>query len=111
MEKAKALRLMGLYLRSMGVPQEELDLISGLYSARRVWPSWADYLEATPEVRLDIGGWCDQAASTRVSMPNLYSEARLLTQEKTKEKHNQHSGNSLFFFLGHGGGVPSSRLA
>ena len=64
----------------------ELDMISGFYSARRVVPTIADLNQEPPEVRVDLGGWTDHAAKTRVAMPNLYSDGRLCTQAERKRK-------------------------
>ena len=86
MDPKKITRMMGLFLKSYGVPQEELDLISGLYSGRRVQPTVADLSQESPEFRVDIGGWTDQAAKSRVAMPNLYSAGRLYTQAERKRK-------------------------
>ena len=86
MDLKKANRLMGLFLRSYGVPQSEIYLISGRYSGRRVLPTIADLSQETPEFRVDIGGWTDQAAKSRVAMPNLYSAGRSYTQAERKRK-------------------------
>ena len=86
MELPKNLRLMGLLLRSQGLPIEELDQITGLYSGRRVQPTIADYCQKPAELRLDVGGWSDKASSDRVAMPNLYSGARLQTQVNRKRE-------------------------
>ena len=77
---------MGLYLRSFGLSVTEFDLISGLYSARRVLPSIADCSQKPPEFRLDIGGWQDKHTGTRTAMPNLYSAARVQTQVARKRE-------------------------
>ena len=86
MELPKILRLMGLYLRSQGLPIEELDQITGLYSGRRVQPTVADYCQKPVEFRLDIGDWSDKSSRDRVAMPNLYSAARLHTQVSRKRE-------------------------
>ena len=86
MPLAKILRLMGLFLRSFGVPIEEIDEISGLYSGRRVLPTVADFAQEPPEFRLDVGGWSDKNSATRSAMPNLYSAARLQTQVARKRE-------------------------
>ena len=80
------LRLMGLFLRSVGIPLEEIDEISGLYAGRRVLPTVADYAQKPPEFRLDVGGWSDKNSATRNAMPNLYSAARLQTQVARKRE-------------------------
>ena len=82
----KVLRLLGLYLKAMGVSQEDIDGITGLYSGRRVLPSVADYAQKPPEFRLDVGGWTDTNTNSRLSMPNLYSNARLNTQARRKKE-------------------------
>ena len=86
MELPKILRLMGLYLRSQGLPIDELDHITGLYSGRRVQPTIADFSQKPVEFRLDIGDWADKSARDRVAMPNLYSAARLHTQVNRKKE-------------------------
>ena len=62
----KILRLMGPFLRSMGLPVAELDQITGIYSGRRVLPTLADLDQAPPEVRLDIWGLDGQGRSLSV---------------------------------------------
>ena len=44
----KVLRLFELFLKAMGVSQDDIDGVTGLYSGRRVLPSVADFAQKPP---------------------------------------------------------------
>ena len=84
MPLVKARRLISLLLKVRGVPPEAADALEGLYSFRRVFPMLAHVMEQSPEKRLELGGWVDSNAKSRLAMPIRYSDAKLLMQERTK---------------------------
>ena len=96
-----------MILRDEGAPQWIIDLIDGLYSARRILPSLAHRSEYQDAALLDVGGWTDSAVGQRTAMPRLYSDAKLIMQARRKSSlivaarialrtHTETEGSTVF---------------
>ena len=94
----KARRLMALMLRVYGATQEAIDELFGLYAFRRILPTLAHQSNFTTEERLDVGGWIDPAAKTRVAMPALYSSAHSFGQIALKSELVELANSALTMF-------------
>ena len=86
MTRARILRFSGEVFRSNGFPEELLQQLEGLYSARRVQPTLADLAQYDPVEKLDMDGWYNREVAARSAMPHRYSSARLYVQASLK--HN-----------------------
>ncbi len=82
MKLSKFRRLLTLLLRGMGIPQEVIDEITGLYALRRIVPTLAHVSELSEVALLGIGGWVDSKDQSRMAMPFRYSEANMIMQAK-----------------------------
>ena len=76
MQQSKIRNLTDKILATLGVPPTVAAQLRGFYSGRRLLPTLAHRARMKVGERLDVGGWSDQSSS-KLSMPQRYSEARL----------------------------------
>ena len=94
----KARKLIALMLRAYGASQEAIDELFGLYAFRRILPTLAHQSNFSTEERLDVGGWTDPAAKTRIDMPALYSSAHSFRQISLKSELVEMATSALALF-------------
>ena len=94
----KARKLIALMLRAYGASQEAIDELFGLYAFRRILPTLVHQSNFSTEERLDVGGWTDPAANTRIAMPALYSSAHSFRQISLKTELVEMTAKALMAF-------------